>query len=138
MSWEKKLFPGFFPIILSLIGLVSVKVRNDSKHTKTAYPLFFLFSMLFFFIFSLGSSEINWNSFKFPNLYLIFFQWFPGVSGMRVPARAGIMVMLSLAVFSGLGISAIRSYTQRFSSNRLLSNVVGLMIFFIIGAGFGN
>lgn len=42
------------------------------------------------------------------NVYAFFYQYVPGVDGLRVPARFGMIVALGLAVLAGLGAAAIR------------------------------
>ena len=55
--------------------------------------------------------------------YAWFYEYVPGFDGLRVPARLGMLVMLFLAVASGLGAAAIE---RRWKRGRLVVVAAGL------------
>ncbi|HXW05711.1 MAG TPA: hypothetical protein VD833_10800 [Vicinamibacterales bacterium] len=95
---ERALFPGVVPIVLTAAALVP-----PLGPIRLAY----LAGLLVAFDGSLG-----FNGLLYPYLY----EWVPGVSSMRVPARFSIIVGLTLAVLAGFGVRLLlrgrRGWTQ--------------------------
>lgn len=94
---ERALFPGFVVIVLALAALV-----RPIGPIRVAY----LAGLLLAFDMSMGL-----NGFVYQYLY----DWFSPVRGMRVPARASIIVGISLAVLAAFGARALlaRVRTER-------------------------
>jgi hypothetical protein len=83
---ERALFPGVMILILAAVALVP-----PLGITRTVYTA----ALLLAFEISRG-----FNSPIYPPLY----EWFAFVRGLRVPARASILVALSLALLAGFGV----------------------------------
>ena len=88
---ERHLFPGVTAAVLAVIGLWPMADRVRRVHAG---------HLAFGVLLALG-----FNAFLYP----ILFEWLLPYRGLRVPARATILVLLSLAVLAGLGLVTIRS-----------------------------
>jgi hypothetical protein len=60
-----------------------------------------------------------------PNVYAFFYRFVPGYDGLRVPARFGMIVALSLSVLAGLGLSTIGA---RRGASRVLTAMLAAAI----------
>ena len=104
-SNEHVLFPTFTLLLLALLGLVT-----SHKRTKYTMKLFALIGFISF-ILSLGNEQrftigsYLTNSLKMPYYYL--YKLFPIFQIVRVPARFGIFVILSLSVLAACSIDSI-------------------------------
>ena len=88
---ERHLFPGITAAVLAVIGLWPMADRVRRIHAGHL-----AFGVLLAF---------GYNAFVYPFL----FEWLLPYRGLRVPARATILVLLSLSVLGGLGLATIRS-----------------------------
>ncbi len=88
---ERHLFPGVTATVLAVIGLWPMADRVRRIHAG---------HLAFGVLLALG-----FNAFVYP----ILFEWLLPFRGLRVPARAAILVLLSLSVLAGLGLAAIRA-----------------------------
>ncbi len=107
--WDEVLFPGFLTLALAGVGLVAV-TRGGRAGTRRsagspdpaarhghAVALYALIGGLAGWA-SLGPSG---------GLYTLLFEVIPGFDMLRAPARLGIVVALSLAVLSGVGVARL-------------------------------
>lgn len=112
---EHSLFPGFAVIILSLCGLFSVcRVKlNDQRRlalidVSNKMQKIYLVIGLVALILSLGYPLHFFGHVIHIDLpYKYLFEYFPGFKSMRVPSRFAIMLMLSLSVLAGYGLSRL-------------------------------
>ncbi len=99
---EHVLFPTFTLILLALLGLVTSR-----KHNKYMVSIFVLIAFSSF-ILSLGNEQsfsigsFSTGTLKMPYYYL--YKYFPVFQIVRVPARFGIFVILSLSMLAAWGI----------------------------------
>ena len=105
---ERSLFPGWMAIALAGTGLWLARGR-----TRWIYAALALLS----FDLSLGTNGLT---------YPIVLRLLPMFSSFRAPARFGILVLLSLAVLSSIGLAAVRA--------RLGSRARGLLTFAVVAA----
>ena len=82
---ERALFPGVMILLLAAVALDSAAWRRRARRTPRALVVAFEMSRGF-------------NSVFYPYLY----DWLPFVRGLRVPARASILVGLTLALLAGV------------------------------------
>lgn len=98
---ERRLFFGFTAMALALLAII---LRD--KQTKKHFWLY-LFILSFAFLMSLGVRSkvfgISLNGYP----YRFFYEWLPGFSGMRVPARFALIGSLALSVLGGIGVAAL-------------------------------
>lgn len=102
LYWEKALFPGVLAVFFAIFSLLSIPFQKKGYLSKNSYCIYFFLMGLFFLFLSFGPNRdgsCTW--------YSLFSGWVPGLEGIRVPARAGIMVMLSIAVLSSFGLSLL-------------------------------
>ena len=83
---ERALFPGVMILLLAAVALIP-PVRRDARGVRRALLVAFEMSRGF-------------NSVFYPYLY----EWLPFIRGLRVPARASILVGLTLALLAGFGV----------------------------------
>ena len=94
---ERRLFPGFLALALAMAGIWSMYIKTSPHHRITTFAYFL--GLLIAFDMSLGFNGIT---FRLLYDYVLPFR------GLRIPARAGIIVGFSLAVLAGFGASRIR------------------------------
>ncbi len=92
---ERCLFPGVTPVILSAIALVP-----PLNTVRAAYGAALLLSF---------DASLGFNGTTYP----AYFEALPPFRGLRVPARFSVLVGLSLAVLSGLGLARLRRRLSR-------------------------
>jgi hypothetical protein len=95
---ERKLFPGFLAIVLSVLGVSTIGTRG-TPGTRGTVIAAYLLGLLMAFDISLG-----FNGFTFPLLYEHTLPF----RGLRIPARSGLVVGFALAVLAGFGAARIR------------------------------
>ena len=88
---ERHLFPGVTAAVLAVVGLWPMADRVRRIHAGHLVLGVLLAS--------------GFNAFLYP----VLFEWVLPYRGLRVPARATILVLLSVSVLAGLGLAAIRS-----------------------------
>lgn len=102
---EHVLFPTFTLLLLALIGIIT-----SSKHTRYTMSIFAVISFVSF-ILSLGNEQrftigsYVTDPIKLPYYYLYAFS--PVFQIIRVPARFGIFVILSLSVLAAWGVDSV-------------------------------
>jgi hypothetical protein len=97
---EGFLFPGLTVVALALLGIVSGLRR------ARAAVLFGVVALVASFWLSLGPQiQSGTQPVGFPSLYLPLWQYVPGFSAARVPARFATMTVLSLALLAGVGLT---------------------------------
>jgi hypothetical protein len=104
---ERALFPGFAVMILALLALVP-----PLGPIRVAY----LAGLLLAFDMSMGFNG---------GMYQYLYDWFSPVRGMRVPARASIIVGISLAVLAAF---SVRSLLARVRTERARTLVFSLVV----------
>ena len=89
---------------------------------------FYLFLLVFSFLLSLGPEIMLQGQTLAPGPYRILYDFFPGFTGLRVPARFVSMFMLSLSVLSSLGFA----YISNTIKNILLRRMVVFFLFCLV------
>ena len=92
---ERALFPGVMILLLAAVALIP-----PVGVTRAAYAA----ALLVAFEMSRG-----FNSVFYPYLY----EWLPFIRGLRVPARASILVGLTLALLAGFGVRRLLAGGRR-------------------------
>ena len=114
-SAEHSLFPGITVIILSLCGLFLVRkieLNGQSRFalidTTNRMQRIYLAIGLVAFILSLGYPLHFFGHIIYIDLpYKYLFEYFPGFKSMRVPSRFAIVLMFSLSILAGYGLSRL-------------------------------
>jgi hypothetical protein len=84
---ERHLFPGLVVVGLVIVGLLGVRDRRIRVHAA---------GMLFALLLVFGTNA---------GLYSVLYEWVLPFRGLRVPARAAILLLLGAAVFSGAALA---------------------------------
>ena len=84
---ERHLFPGVAALALAIVGLAASRDRRVRIHA---------IGLAFALVLTLGTTA--W-------LYSLLYEWVLPFRGLRVPARAGILVLLGMAVLAGAGLA---------------------------------
>ncbi len=108
---EWQLYPGMIPVFLAA-ALFVLRPRNkktDADEIPKQSGLFTTYSLQFYwltallaFLLSFGPVIPIFNKIVLPGPYGLLYNWVPGFKGLRVPSRLSVMMMLALAVLSGL------------------------------------
>jgi hypothetical protein len=94
---ERQLFPGLVTLIASAVALWPGRSRRP---IATLYAALAAVALLL----SLGPEPSAWSHRLLPSgPYLWLARIVPGMDGMRVPARLGVVVLLALSVLAALG-----------------------------------
>ncbi len=88
--WETCIYSGLLPLLLSIL---SVRLWKQNK-----YVVFFFSFGLFASLFSLGGNFF---------LQKLFFEFMPGFSNFRNPARMGIFLTFGIALLSAFSLQSI-------------------------------
>ena len=115
---ENSLFLGFTALFLSLIGILKYKIQKDQK----LYIILVLLSI----ILSFGPVIKLWNI-SIPNIYTIFYYFFPGFNSIRDTTRVAVITTLSLAVLAGFGLKQILA-TQSKLNKYLIAGFISLIV----------
>jgi len=108
---ERTLFPGATPLALGIVGLAP---------PWTAVSLIYGSALLVSFDGSLG-----FNGFIYPSLH----RWIAPVRGLRVPARFGVLVGLTLAIGAGFGARRLlRRCRRRWVGHTLFGALVAAVV----------
>jgi hypothetical protein len=110
---EASLFPGFALLTMAVIGLLGSftkwpNTRHPYATARVAVSYFLI--VLIGFVLSLGpeptyAGRLLTESGPYDWLYNIV----PGLDGLRVPARAAILVFLGLTVLAAIGVERLRT-----------------------------
>ena len=112
-SVGQHLYLGYVALALAVIGVVWAWRRPSVK--------FWLLSAVVFWLFTLGPSlRVNGHDTGVPLPFALLAQ-LPFFKGNRYPSRYSVMLMLSVAVLAGFGLTAILSWIgkKRFSAAAL-------------------
>ena len=99
---ERHLFPGFVAILLVIMGVWPPFDRVRMVH---AIGLALAVDL-----------TLGFNG----GLYRVLYEWCLPFRGLRVPARADILVLLGTAVFAGYGLTRLAAETARPAARRVL------------------
>jgi len=103
---EHGLFPGFAMLALAglAVGALGSRWANGGRRRET---LRYLVLLLVAFVFSLGPSwtATGTGADGMPTPFLVLYRSVPGIAALRVPARFEFLVLLSLSVLAGFGVS---------------------------------
>jgi hypothetical protein len=101
---EGRLFPGAAALALAAAGVASsLASRTPSGRRRTAHPqLFFLAAAAAAFALSLGT-RVGFLGHDWPGPYKLLYDFVPGYSGMRAPARFAAFGVAAIAVLSVFG-----------------------------------
>jgi hypothetical protein len=98
-SWREVLFPGFLPIIFTIVAVArSVGPRPESVPMRGRVLGFYLVVAAMGFWASLGPDA---------GLYRAMYEVVPFFEMLRAPARFGLLVTFALAVLAGVGFASI-------------------------------
>ena len=103
---ERALFPGVMILLLAAVALIP-----PLGVTRAAYAA----ALLVAFEMSRG-----FNSMFYPYLY----EWLPFIRGLRVPARASILVGLTLALLAGFGVRRLLAGRSAWLQRAVLAALV--------------
>ncbi|MGB8953146.1 MAG: discoidin domain-containing protein [Candidatus Aminicenantales bacterium] len=105
---EWQLYPGLVPVLLA-VGLFFRRRRHPAggpeEKRRNSAPIFYLETVLLAWLLSLGPVIRCSDRELFPGPYRILYNWVPGFRGLRVPSRFAVIMMLGLAVLSGLALA---------------------------------
>jgi hypothetical protein len=106
---ERHLFPGLVAAALLIVGLWPPLDRRRLVHAA---------GLLLAFQLALGTN--GW-------IYDLLYQWVLPYRGLRVPARANILILLGTAVLAGFGMARLAAWLQRWprASPAVLALVIG-------------
>ena len=105
---ERHLFPGVMALALAVAGLWGTADPRLRIHGV---------GLVFSLVLALGFNA---------GLYTLLYDWVLPFRGLRVPARAGILVLLGIAVLAGAGFSRVlRRARSRAVSGLLAATVIG-------------
>lgn len=130
LYWEKYLFPGVIVLVLSCVALVALinDIVKREKDSTYIYIIFFLIAGSFFLFLSLGPNRGGETS-----LFSIVSMGMPGLLGIRVPARAGVVVSLAFAVISAYGLKYIITVVPY---KKVMSSFLFILCIFLAGYEF--
>ncbi len=99
---------GIVGLALAVAGLVVLWRRGSARSHLQGYALFLVVMGLIGFVLSLGTNDRAFGDALAPLMAkLLPYQWLyeyvPGFTGMRVPARAAVLVAFGLAGLAGVG-----------------------------------
>jgi hypothetical protein len=103
---ERHLFPGAVALALLVVGLWRASDRRLLIHAA---------GLAFSLALTLGFNA---------GLYTLLYDWVLPFRGLRVPARAGILVLLGVAVLGGAGLARV----LRRARSRTLANVAAIAV----------
>jgi hypothetical protein len=117
---ERRLFPGLVAVALALVGVAGPRTARNHETTKgRSTQAAYVLGLLIAFDISLG-----YNGFTYPILY----EYFVPFRALRIPARNGIIVGLSLAVLAGYGAARIAATARSAAAGHVvLLAIAGLI-----------
>ncbi len=103
---ERQLFPGFVTLIAAAAALWPGQAR---RRLAVLYGTLAAAAL----ILSLGPEPAAWSHRLLPSgPYVWLARIVPGMDGMRVPARLGVVVLLALCVLAALGVARLLEHLQ--------------------------
>ena len=106
--WETCIYLGALPLLLTVLSLVLVK-RNK-------YVAFFWGYAIFSLVFALGDNLF---------VHKLFFNFIPGFSTFRNPARMGIFLTFAAALLSGFALNHLLYEERQAADRRRLLTLLG-------------
>jgi len=130
---ERRLFPGFVAVALAVVGLwprsgsgrtdrsgtTETSRTADNPATDAAAKIAYALGLLIAFDISLG-----YHGLTYPLLY----EYFVPFRALRIPARNGIIVGLSLAVLAGYGVAHLAAMVRSPAARRIVVTAIGALI----------
>jgi hypothetical protein len=110
---ERHLFPGAVALLLAVVGLW----RTPDPRLR-AHGLGLLLSLVLALGFNAG-------------LYTLLYDWVLPYRGLRVPARAGILILLGIAVLAGAGLARALGHARS-------RPVAALLVTLVLGASMAE
>lgn len=109
---EGLLFPGLTVVVLALVGAVTAwrtgGRTTDERQRARALAMFGTLALILSVWLSLGPQiQLETQPVGFPSLYRAAWEYLPGFSSARVPARFATITVLALAVLAGAGVAAL-------------------------------
>ena len=155
LDWEKVLFPGFVPILLSIVAIAGslmpertynpvkgpsngglVKKSHHSANLWWSAVAGSLVTVAASYLLTLGPYlRIHDQPSKIKMPYLWLQRWIPGMGEFRVPARFGLGLMFGLAILAGAGflyLLTIAEHWRVFRDYRTKAALTGLVLLFMI------
>ncbi|GIW11064.1 MAG: hypothetical protein KatS3mg061_2121 [Dehalococcoidia bacterium] len=109
-AWsERSLFPGLVVIAFALPGAF-LALRQGGRARSVALAL-----LVVALVMALVSLGLNTTSLPGLGLYTLLLDQLPALAGLRVPARAGGIVQLALALLAGFALAALLARLRRHS-----------------------
>jgi hypothetical protein len=122
--WETCIYLGALPLLLMLLSFTLVK--------KNKHIAFFAGIAVFSLLFALGDNFILWK---------LFYEFVPGFSKFRIPARMGILLTFSGALLSGFALQWLLHEDKTHKEQSVARNIliaaagVGTLLLFLILSG---
>jgi hypothetical protein len=122
--WETGMYLGVLPVFLALLALW--------RWREHRYVLFFAGFGLFALFFAMGNHFL---------LHRLFFEFIPGFSRFKTPARIGILVALCATLLAGIGMHYLLYESQHTRWRTLALRIVGafggasLIVFLLVRTG---
>ncbi|MDP1809415.1 MAG: hypothetical protein Q8L35_07770 [Actinomycetota bacterium] len=106
VNWEHLLWPGVFAVLGTVVAAV-ITWRRSFKASgevvqRAKIKRFYLLLGLVALVLSFGPF-VTWGATRITMPYWFLWRWLPGFKALRVPARLGILVTLSLVVLAAYG-----------------------------------
>lgn len=120
-SWREVLFPGFLSI-----GLAAFAAIRVLRHPSLVPHLARRRTVIFYLVLGVLAA---WASLgPDAGLYRLMFETLPFMTLLRAPARAGVLVTLSMAVLAGIGVAVLeRGWTGRYRRVWLTALVIAAL-----------
>jgi hypothetical protein len=100
---------GIVAVLIAALAVSSVKIRTAIGRWRAAPVSTFVIVTVLAFALSLGPQIVaHGRLVEETNLYAFFYNYVPGFDGLRVPARAGMVVVCGLAALAGFGVALRR------------------------------
>ena len=107
------LFPGYLPIALAIVAVVTVRLKGDTTRATVFYALLTAFAILF----CVGPPLGLWP----------YVHWLPGFNFIRVPSRFMLLAVLGMAVLSGIGFDRLARWLPE-TRRRVAAVVAGFIL----------
>lgn len=108
--WETGIYIGLLPLFLALMALWRWRERR--------HLLFFAGFGLFALLFAMGNHFV---------IHRLFFEFIPGFSRFKTPARIGILFTLCATLLAGFGVNHLLYESFNVKRKKLLLQVVGVL-----------
>lgn len=122
------LFIGLTPLLLAVFGLAELFICTERKKKFRLYFLLLLILISGILSFGANNQALGENLAPVTShllLYRWLFEYIPGFSGLRVPARMAILVFFGVAVLAGFGVNLL-------SRQRIFSHGIPILVSLLI------